>query len=320
MRSRVDGWTLPGMEEYVEAAIAAQAGMVSRRQLSSWGIDRFHVRNQVRARRWVERTSMVISTTTGPLSRAQLMWLGVLHAGPGSLIGGLSAAEVAGLERWHRDVVTVLVPDELDFDDADGVHYVRTRRDLAAMRDPRSRLPVCQVEPAVLLFAAYQHSRRTAQGVVAATVQQRISTPERLIAWVDGMKPLRWAGLFRRVIGEIAGGSTSGAELDVLRMCRECDLAPPDRQVPRLDAVGRRRFTDCEWQLPTGEVVVLEVDGAFHMEVEHWEDDLARQRRLSGRGRIIVRCTSRELRDEPHRVAADLRALGVPRRAPQRAQ
>jgi hypothetical protein len=308
------------MEEYVRAAIAAQAGMVSRRQLSAWGIDRFHVRNQVRARRWVERTSMVVSTTTGPLSRAQLMWLGVLHAGPGAVIGGLTAGEVAGLRRWHRDEVTVLVPDELEFDDAAGVQYVRTRRDLTIMRHPGSRLPLCRVEPALLLFAGYQPSRRTAQGVVAAAVQQRISTPEQLIFWVDAMRPLRWAGLFRQVIGDIAGGSTSGAELDVLRMCRTFGLVRPDRQVPRLDAEGRRRFTDCEWRLANGLTVVLEVDGAFHMEVEHWEDDLARQRRLSGPGRIVVRCTSRELRDEPHRVADDLRALGVPSRAPQRAR
>jgi hypothetical protein len=47
------------------------------------------------------------------------------------------------------------------------------------------------------------------------------------------------------------------------------------------------------------------------MDVEHWEDDLARQRRLSGRGRIIVRCTARELRDDPDSVLADLRMHGL---------
>jgi very-short-patch-repair endonuclease len=60
---------------------------------------------------------------------------------------------------------------------------------------------------------------------------------------------------------------------------------------------------------------VLEVDGGFHMDVEEWEDDIARQRALAAPDRILVRCTSRELRDEPERVARDLITLGVPRAA-----
>ena len=101
------------------------------------------------------------------------------------------------------------------------------------------------------------------------------------------------------------------AELDVARVCRRFGLPSPRRQTGRRDASGRRRFTDCEWVLPDGTVLVLEVDGGFHMEVEHWEDDLVRQRRLTTPGRLIVRCTARELRDEPEVVVRDLRALGL---------
>lgn len=75
------------------------------------------------------------------------------------------------------------------------------------------------------------------------------------------------------------------------------------------------RFTDCEWRLADGRTLVLEPDGGFHMEVEHWEDDISRQRALTATDRVIVRCTSPEMRDEPQRVAADLRRLGVPRAA-----
>lgn len=73
------------------------------------------------------------------------------------------------------------------------------------------------------------------------------------------------------------------------------------------------RFTDCEWLLSDGRTLILEVDGSFHMEVEHWEDDLARQRGLARLDRIIVRCSTRELRDTPDLVARDLLQLGVPR-------
>ena len=102
------------------------------------------------------------------------------------------------------------------------------------------------------------------------------------------------------------GGATSLAELDINRMCRRFGLPTPARHVRRRDASGRRRFTDCEWVLPDGTVLVLEVDGAFHMDVEHWEDDIARQRGLSRPGRIVVRCTARELRDTPETVVRDL--------------
>lgn len=296
-------------------------GLLTRRQLNELGLDRFFVRNQVAAGRWVQLTSTVIATTTGPLSRLATMWLGVLHAGTGAIVGGLTAGEVLGLRNWHRDEITILVRAELEFDDHEvpGVNFVRTRRDLTVMRMPRPGLPVSRIEPAVLLWAAYQRSRRSAQGVVAAVIQQRLSDPERFHEWLRGMRPLRWAALFRTALADIQGGAQSLAEIDVRRMCREVGIVAPTRQRKRVDTAGRVRFTDCEWVLPNGHVVVLEIDGAFHMDVEQWEDDLARQRRISGPHRTVVRCTAREVRDDYAQLGHDLIALGVPRREPKRA-
>ena len=83
-----------------------------------------------------ETWQRVISTTTGPLSRDQRLWLAVLHAGPRSMLGGLTAAEVHGLRRWERDVVTVLVDDELDFEPVDGVRFFRSRRSWSCCMTP----------------------------------------------------------------------------------------------------------------------------------------------------------------------------------------
>ena len=295
---------------------ATQAGLISRRQLNAHGIDHCRVRDQIAAGRWVALSPTVIATTTGPVSREQRWWLGVLHAGPAAVLGDLSAAETAGLRNWHRDEICVLVPHNLDLDDPPhGIRVARTRRPIELFRDPAGLIPRWRIEPAVLHFAAYQRSRRTAQGVIAAAVQQRLTTPDRLILTVEQMRPLRWARMFKQVIGDIAGGSQSLAELDVLRLCRSQGLRPPDRQVERRDAAGRVHFSDCEWRLADGRVLVLEIDGAFHMDVDHWEDDLARQRGLTDPQRIVIRCTAREVRDEPDRVGADLRRLGVPGRA-----
>jgi hypothetical protein len=192
-----------------------------------------------------------------------------------------------------------------------GFRFHRTRRPLAALRSRAPGVPRCRLEPAVLLFAAEQSNGRTRDGVVAAAIQQRLTTPDTLLEWLDRLAPLRGSAAIRAALGDIAGGAHSVAELDIKRMCRLCGLSRPTRQVRRRDAGGRLRFTDCEWRLADGRVLVLEIDGGFHMEVEHWEDDLARQRALSGGNRVIVRCTARELRDEPELVGRDLRALGA---------
>ena len=175
------------------------------------------------------------------------------------------------------------------------------------------QLPVCRLEPAILLFAAYDRSPRTAQGVLAAAVQQRLTTPADLRRWITRLRPLPRAKLFRRVLLDIEGGAQSLAEIDVRRMCRRTGLALPDRQRTRKDRSGRLRFTDCEWHLPDGAVVVLEVDGGFHADVEHYDADMKRQRKLTTRSRIILRCGAAELREDPESVAQDLRALGVAR-------
>jgi len=132
--------TLVGMTD-LDSLLEQQCGLIARRQLHAHGIDRFGVRNQVVARRWVQRTPRVIGTTTGPLSREQLHWLAVLHAGPRSLLGGLTAAEVQGLKRWNRDAITVLVDDELDFDPVDGVRFFRSRRSFDLLRALAHRCP-----------------------------------------------------------------------------------------------------------------------------------------------------------------------------------
>jgi len=298
--------------------INQQCGLLARRQLRALGRDRFQVRNHIVARRWVERTPRVVSTFTGELTTEQLRWLGVLHAGQRSLLGGLTAAEHLGLKRWQRTPVTVLVDDELAFEPVEGIQFFRSRRSFELLLRPGDGIPTCQLEPALLMWAAYDAPLRAAHAVLAASVQQRLTTSPRLLEWTYLLKPLRRAPAFRETLADIGGGAQSGAELDVARMCRGFSLRPPDRQKPRFDRAGRRRWTDCEWDLPDGSVLVLEVDGSFHMEVEHWGADIKRSRQITTRQRTVARCTAYELRHETAELVADLLAFGVPR-VPQRA-
>jgi very-short-patch-repair endonuclease len=296
---------------------AAQAGLLTRAQLAGAGVSVTVVNHRIRTERWSLRAPCVVSTFTGDLGPEQLLWLGVLHASPeAALVGGVHAASLAGLRNWDRPEITVVVPYERGRPaPLDGFVFQRTRFGIGPLRSSADGVPRCRIEPAILLFAARERSLRSAEGILAAAVQQGRASATSLLEWVDRLAPLRRAAHFREILCEIGDGAHSVAELDVNRMCRSFRLAPPMRQVKRQDASGRTRFTDCEWRLSDGRILVLEVDGSFHLDVAHWEDDIARQRSLSGGNRIIVRCTARELRDDPASVANDLLRLGVPRAA-----
>jgi hypothetical protein len=288
----------------------SQGGLITRRQLRGLRLTYNYVDTQLDAGRWQEISSTVLCTTTGELSRRQLMWAGTLHAGPRSALGGLTALESHGLERWHRDDITVLVEKSHHLEPIAGIRFVETRRPINLLTSPRP-LPTWRVEPAALLWAGYEPVTRSAYGLLAACVQQGLTTPYRLDGWIARMRPLRRAKLFRRYLGELAAGTQSATERDVLTMCDTFRLPRPHQQTRRRDSAGRQRFTDCEWRLSDGRVVVLEVDGGFHMRVEHWSADIERERQLVATGVIVVRCTALELREHPERVARDLRALGV---------
>ena len=289
-----------------------QCGLLSRRQLNAAGMDRWRVRNQVRTGRWMTVGPMVVATFTGNLTWEQRTWVGHLHAGPGSVVGGLASARHHGLKGWDRRQIEVVVPHGTAVADLDGFRFTRTRRDLQALRGHGIRGHLMRLEPAVLLRGASGMPERVSGGLLASVVQQRLTSADNLLAWLARLQPLPRAELMRGVLHDVRGGAESMAEIDLGRICSRVGLVQPARQRRRKDRGGRWRWTDAEWDLPGGGVLVLEVDGAFHMEVEHWTADVKRQRKVAGPGRTLVRATALELRLDPEDVVDDLRALGVP--------
>lgn len=289
----------------------AQAGLLSHRQLRGLKVSRGEVRHHVSVGRWAVRSGEVVSTTTGPLSPEQRLWLGVLHGGPSAMVGALNAAAVHGLERWERDEITILVSNPMSFEPLPGYSFFRTRRSFKLLVSP-GELPVCRLEPAVLLFAAHDAHLRTALGAVTATVQQRLTTAAKLTDWLDRLTPLRRARHVRELLGDVSEGAHSMAEVDLRKACREYGVQPPDSQRPRTDSRGRRRYTDAEWTLPGGRTLVLEVDGSFHDDAAQATLDRRRNRQLTTSTRTVVQCSAWEIRHEPWEVMQDLIALGVP--------
>jgi hypothetical protein len=245
-----------------------------------------------------------------------MLWLGVLHAGPGSALSHRTACEQHGLTGWEGEQVEVLMAKSHTVEHLPGFVFHETRRDFRSWVHPAKNPPTLAVDFAALLTAERQKRIPPGIGVLAACVQQRLTTASRLFSASTAITKLRHGRHFRLALWDIEGGSHSFAELDVVRNCRAFGLMPPSRQRVRLDANGRRRYLDLEWELADGTIIVLEVDGAFHLRTENWWRDLRRERRVVVQGPKVLRCSTIEARLEFAEIAKDLRQIGVPSATP----
>lgn len=291
-----------------------QLGIVGRGQLYDSGWTTEQVRNEVDRGRWTVLAPGVVALQNAAPTRDQLCWLGVLHAGPSAVLSHETACALGGLSWPESPLIHVMTPKGDLVSDLSGFRFHQTRRHYSSWvvrGDGPARL---DVEHAVLLSAERDHHVRRAIGMLAAAVQQRLTTPEQLLLAIDQIRKLRHGALFRLALGDIAGGAQSFAEIDVGRLCDRAGLAPPVRQRLRRDHQGRNRYLDCEWRREDGTAIVLEVDGSFHMRTEHWVRDMRRERRVVISGGPVLRCSSVELRLDPAAVLRDLRDIGVPLR------
>jgi hypothetical protein len=292
-----------------------QLRVVARRQLRLCGWTDSQIDHEIQYGRWHTPASGVVALQNAPLTYDQKLWLGTLHGGPGAALTHLTAARRAGL-RWTGDeTIHVISPKGDLIEPLEGFWFHQTRRPYARwLRPVPEGPPRLPIEHAALLTAERDRSLRRAIGLLAACVQQGLTTADRLILVKPQIRKLRHGDQFMLALGDIAGGAQSFAEIDLGVLCEEAGLMSPTRQSLRLDKDGRRRYLDCEWRLPDGRVVVLEIDGSFHLQVGNWWRDMKRERAVVLSSSTVLRCASIELRLEPDAVLADLRKAGVPPR------
>jgi hypothetical protein len=292
----------------------AQTGVITRRQLKNFGWTDKQVDHEVASERWQSAASGVVVVHTGPLTEEQRRWVGVLHAGPGALLSHLTAARCAGLRWVGDDTIDVMTPKGDLVAPLDGYFFHQTRRPYDRWVKPVAGPPRLPLEFAALLAAERDRNVRRAIGLLAACVQQGLTTAPRFEITIPLIRKLRNGKTFKLVLADIAGGAQSFAEINIARLCADVGLMPPTRQVVRVDKQGRRRYLDCVWVLPDGRVIVLEIDGSFHAEVSHWWKDMKRERAVVVQGDTVLRCSTIELRLEASDILDDLRRAGVPSR------
>jgi hypothetical protein len=298
--------------EAIDEIAARQALVLSRKQLRNAGWTRFQIDHEVEIGRWQSPAPSVVVLHTGGLDGDQPLWVGVLHAGDGAALTHLTAARRAGLRWTGGGPIDVLTPRGDAVLPLPGYFFHQTRRPYQSWVKQVAGPPRLPIEHAALLAAERDHNIRAGIGLLAACVQQQLTTADRFGRTIPQIRKLRHGKTYRHVLDDIAGGAQSFAELDVGRVCDEHRLVRPVRQVVRLDKRGRRRYLDCVWILADGRVVVLEVDGSFHAEVIAWWTDMKRERAVVVQGDTVLRCSSIELRLEPADIMSDLRKIGVP--------
>jgi Protein of unknown function (DUF559) len=136
-------------------------------------------------------------------------------------------------------------------------------------------------------------------------VQQRLVRVSDLLAEADRNERLHRRKLISSTLADIAGGSHALSELDFIKLVvRQFNLPEPDRQVARRDGQGRLRWLDAVWEKVR---LVVEIDGAAHVDVLTYWDDMDRDNNLQLGGHRVLRFPAWVIRYRPEYVAAEIR-------------
>ncbi|MBB5870879.1 very-short-patch-repair endonuclease [Allocatelliglobosispora scoriae] len=271
------------------------------------------LRHEVSKKRWRYIHRGVLFTESGPLTREQQWWVGVLIAGPESVLGGLAAAQAAGLRgRWRRAIIDILRPARLGARDllrkpspelpAIKVHRVSTLfdEDIQPARPYRTT-----TERALVDAAGWAHSDAEAVSLISAGCQQRLVAPADIVRVAAKLTRTNRRALIMETADFADKGATTPSEIDFVKMCRHNGLPQPKMQVTRVDRAGVRRYLDAYF---ADFGIHVEIDGAHHMDARQWAADLKRQNDVWIGGDRILRFPAYLIRTKPDEVVAQLRA------------
>src|SRR6266571_5505634 len=251
--------------------------------------------------RWTQPHPRVLVTHTGTLTRTEQLEVAVLAGPRGTLLAGLTAAALHGLRGFETDEIHLVIP-----------HHTRMPR-LTAVVAHRSvvlgnecgvgRPPCTTFERSVIDGACWSRHERLARAVVLASVQQRLTTPGRLLQSVEIRGPVHGIGIVAESVADAAGGLDSLPERDFALLLKRAGLPAPDRQVPVMVGSCRYRL-DAEFSRWG---VCVEIDGAHHRDQLQSSWDMTRQNDLVVTGRHLLRFSSYQVRHESAYVAKMIR-------------
>ena len=294
--------TLPAVPQPWRAVLDSQRQLITAAQATSAGLSQEQVAWRVRSGRWQRVHPRVYAALTGHLSTEQRELAALLYAGAGAALSHNTAARLDGLAGHESAVVHVTVPAHRRVKAVVGVRVHRSHllgpEDVHPSRHPRrTRLARSVVDMAIACRA-----RDDVRAILAAGVQQRLLRTTELTAAVVRSGCRRHRVLMLTTLADVAGGSHSLPELQMLQLLRGAGLAEPNR---RQQAVRDGRYIlDLWWEAPR---LAVEVDGGLHRMAERWWGDLDRQNEVGLDDSLVLRFPSHAIRESPARVADQIR-------------
>ncbi|MEO6019119.1 MAG: hypothetical protein ABIP45_02595 [Knoellia sp.] len=266
------------------AALAAdQDVVVHRAQLRHVGVDKAAVRSEVRAGRWFTHGRHTISTEGGEFSPRADLWRAVWESGAGAALDGASALVAGGLRGFDPMATDVSQPRNNRHHRVSGV---RLHRRMTMPPVVSAGIPRVRPEVAVVNAALWARSDREAALVLCLVVQQRLTTPARLLeAWRSARKSGPRVPFLAEAVVDICDGAQALGELDFGRLCHQRGLPAPSRQVVR-QGVDGRVYLDALWE-DIG--LAVEIDGGHHQWALNPVDDALRQNDLVIGGDVVLR-------------------------------
>ena len=262
-RPRVDG----GFEEAqsrrvrslaaVEALLAEQHGVISRKQCLAAGISRSTVASLVKGGRWQRLHQGVYVAHSGPIGDDSRI-RGAVLAVPGSMV----CNETVLWMPKRRGPLVVPIHLAVDADKPPRpragikLHLVRTCESLGS--DP----PRMSYERALLGVVDGMETAAAVEQAVCQVVGDRLTVPARVQRELAQWPRHRWRSLLTQILEEVAVGARSPLELLDLRNDQRHGLPSGKRQVHHR-AGGLGRWLDVVVQPPERPdlVVVKELDG-----------------------------------------------------------
>jgi len=291
-----------------------QDEVVRREQLLDLGLAQHDVIYMNESHRWqTDADGLVVVLHNGPLTQRQQEAVAVLAGGRLCALAARTAAARGGLVGWNAELVEVLVPRGTTYPALRLVEVKvhESRRFTADDVHPASWPARVGIERALVDAACWSRRPRTACGVLAAGVQQRLTTAERLMPEVEKAGRVRFSRLLMKALVDIAGGAHAMSEGDFVRFCARNGLPKPQHQRVRRDSKGRRRYIDAVLVGPAGEVKV-EIDGALHLVVQTYWDDMYRGNEMTIAKDGALRFASYVIyADDPQALDQLRRALGL---------
>ena len=290
--------SLSGTKSAVQVAselAGRQFGTVARRQLAAAGISPSQIRTWERLGRLHRRQPGVFAWGRPDLSAEGELAAALLLAGPGAALASLTALWWMRLLSRRPSTIQVASPRRVVRREA---IEVSTRRPL----DRRFHRGLSVVPlPEALLGAAAKLSRNALRLVLARAEFEHLLDRPALEAVLRSGRP-GTVSLRAAVDAHLPALArcANGFERDFVLLCERCRLPIPEPN----ERIGRYR-PDMLWR---DAMLIVELDGRdAHSTAAQLASDARRQAELERRGYTVLRFTSADVRDEPERIAVELR-------------